>query len=73
METEGFLDALDFLSQESSSLISQYTPKTQLIKRQTSVNTIKPIFTKRPIDFKYIETECPSKIQKPTKLLRNSF
>ena len=32
-ETEGFLDALDFLQPETNLTNSLYTPKTQLIRR----------------------------------------
>jgi hypothetical protein len=74
METEGFLDAVDFLGQENLSLNSLHTPKTQLIRRQTTVNTVNPILIKRPFNFEFIEEEdSPSKIHKPIKTLQNSF
>jgi hypothetical protein len=68
LETEGFLDALDFLHLESSSISNFQTPKARLIRRETSVKTVKPVLAKRAFDFKFKEEDSPLKILKIIKL-----
>jgi hypothetical protein len=68
METEGFLDALDFLNPESSSISNFQTPKARFIRRETSVKTDKPVLAKRSFDFKFEEEDLPLKILKTIKL-----
>jgi hypothetical protein len=75
---DDFLDAIDFqcprLSASANKLIS--TPKTQLIQRQTSASTIKPILAKRGFDIEFCDINSPLKVQKGTNkdaLQRNLF
>jgi hypothetical protein len=59
METEDFLDALDFLNLESSFISNFQTPKARLIRRETSVKTVRPVLVKRSFDFKFKKEDSP--------------
>jgi hypothetical protein len=68
MEIEGFLDPLDFLNLESSSISNFQTPKARFIRRETSVKTIKPVLVKISFNFEFKEKNSPLKILKTIKL-----
>jgi hypothetical protein len=71
METEDFLGALDFLYPESSSISNFQTPKARLIRRETSVKTVKSVLAKRAFDFKFEEEDSSLKILKTIKPTQN--
>jgi hypothetical protein len=62
--TDDFLDAIDFQCPRSSAKKLISTPKTQLIQRQISANTIKPILAKRGFDIEFCDINSPLKVQK---------
>jgi hypothetical protein len=75
---DDFLDDIDFQCPRSSASANKLvsTPKTQLIQRQISASTIKPILAKRGFDIEFYDTDSPLKVQKGTNkdaLQRNLF
>jgi hypothetical protein len=73
---DDFLDVIDFQYLRSSAKKLISTPKTQLIQRQISANTIKPIIAKRGFNIEFYDTNSPLKVQKGMNkdaLQRNLF